>query len=215
MNEKNILLIREATRFKGFYHATKLLVAEFGLGPVGKLKPLDGIVKVSDNGFVSIRTRDSYPEFQVVPQTKVAVVRVIGETKVLNAKGLYDFLFYNSEIAFQRLNNNAEYNWPSDQAEKLKPILLESASEIQTHVEPEKSGYYVVTVTTSVMAALMPDGRDKKGYYILVQDESVLTQVSKLYLGDCFVVTDLVQASGFRMSVKEFRKYYKITGMIN
>ena len=88
MNEKNILLIREATRFKGFYHATKLLVAEFGLGPVGKLKPLDGIVKVSDNGLVSIRTRDSYPEFQVVPQTKVAVVRVIGETKVLNAKGL-------------------------------------------------------------------------------------------------------------------------------
>ena len=65
------------------------------------------------------------------------------------------------------------------------------------------------------MAALMPDGRDKKGYYILVQDESVLTQVSKLYLGDCFVVTDLVQASGFRMSVKEFGKYYKITGMIN
>ena len=128
---------------------------------------------------------------------------------------MYDFLFYNSEIASQRLNNNAEYNWPSDQAEKLKPILLESASEIQTHVEPEKSGYYVVTVTTSVMAALMPDGRDKKGYYILVQDESVLTQVSKLYLGDCFVVTDLVQASGFRMSVKEFRKYYKITGMIN
>ena len=215
MNEKNILLIREGTRFKGFYHATELLVAEFGLGPVGKLIPLDAVVKVSDNGLVSIRTRDSYPEFQVVPQTKVAVVRVIGETKVLNAKGLYDFLFYNSEIASQRLNNNAEYDWPSDQAEKLKPILLESASEIQTHVEPEKSGYYVVTVTTSVMAALMPDGRDKKGYYILVQDESVLTQVSKLYLGDCFVVTDLVQASGFRMSVKEFGKYYKITGMIN
>ena len=46
MNEKNILLIREATRFKGFYHATKLLVAEFGLGPPG----FDGDDEVQEAG---------------------------------------------------------------------------------------------------------------------------------------------------------------------
>lgn len=178
--------------------ATKLPVITIGIGTVSELKDLDGIIWHRD-GKVVIATKEA-PEGCTYDQDRTAVVRVIGGKVKMN--GLYDIYAPNSDKIEKILSNPFELDsLPSDQFGELKPVL-DVASEVRPSIAPAEEGRKVIVITDEMVG--------EQGYidcHCPWDPDDVLT---KLYVGDIFLVEDAETYKGYRIGKEEFEGTHKL-----
>lgn len=194
MANVNERILKEGT----IVEATKLPVITIGIGPVAKLKDLEGTIWHHD-GNVVIATKEA-PEGCTYEQERTVVVRVIGDKVKMN--GLYDIYAPNSSKIEKLLSNPFELkSLPSDQLDELQPIL-NIASVVRPSIAPAEYGRKVIVITDEMVG--------KHGYidcHCPWDPDNVLT---KLYVGDIFLVEDEETCNGYRIGKEEFESTHKL-----
>lgn len=178
--------------------ATKLPVITIGIGLVSELKDLDGVIW-HNNGKVVIATKEA-PEGCTYEQNRTVVVRIIGGKVKMN--GLYDIYAPNASKIEKLLSNPFELtSLPSDQLDELQPIL-NVASDVRPSIAPAEHGRKVIVITDEMVGT--------QGYidcHCPWDDDDVLT---KLYVGDIFLVEDEKACKGYRIGKEEFEGTHKL-----
>lgn len=171
MTNINERILKEGT----IVTATKLSVITIGIGPVSKLKDLDGTIWHHGKKVV-ILTKEA-PNGCTYEQERTVIVRVIGDKVKMN--GLYDIYAPSASKIEKLLSNPFELNsLPSDQLNELQPIL-NVASEIRPSIAPAEYGRKVIIITDEMVG--------KQGYidcHCPWDPDDVLTH---LYVGDLFI----------------------------
>lgn len=177
---------------------TKLPVITIGLGPVSELEDLDGTIWHRD-GKVVIATKEA-PEGCTYEQDRTVVVRVIGGKVKMN--GLYDIYAPNASKIEKLLSNPFELSsLPLDQLDELQPVL-NMASEVRPSIAPAEYGRKVIVITDEMV--------NEQGYincHCPWDPDGVLT---KLYVGDVFLVEDEATCKGYRIGKEEFEGTHKL-----
>lgn len=191
--------INESIFKKGrILNATKLPVITIGIGPVYKLKDLDGIIW-HDNGKVVIKTKEA-PIGCMYEQERTAVVRFIDGKVKMN--GLYDIYAPKVNKIEKLLSNPFQLNSLSKkQLEQLKPVL-DASSEIRPSIAPEEQGRKVIVVTDEMVV--------KQGYINCHCPWDADDVMTKLFVGDIFLVEDEETFQGYRIGKQEFEETHKL-----
>ena len=178
--------------------ATKNPVITIGIGPVSKLKDLEGTIWHRD-GKVVIATKEA-PEGCTYEQNRTAVVRVIGGKVKMN--GLYDIYAPDASKIEKLLSNPFELkSLPSDQLDELQPVL-NVASELRPSIAPAEHGRKVIVITDEMVG--------EQGYiycHCSWDPDDVLT---KLYVGDIFLVSNEKTCKGYRIGKEAFEGTHKL-----
>lgn len=178
--------------------ATKLPVITIGIGLVSELNDLDGTIWHRD-GKVVIATKEA-PEGCIYEQERTVVVRIIGGKVKMN--GLYDIYAPSTSKIEKLLSNPFDLkSLPSDQLDELQPIL-NVASEVRPSIAPAEYGRKAIVVTDEMVG--------EQGYincHCPWDPDDVLT---KLYVGDIFLVEDEDTYKGYRIGKEEFEGTHKL-----
>ena len=179
--------------------ATKLPVITIGIGRVSELKDLPDTIWHED-GKVVIATKEA-PEGCTYEQDRIVVVRVIGDKVKMN--GLFDIYAPNSNKIEKLLSN------PIELSEYLKPELMTElqpvlavASEVRPSLAPAETGRKVIIITKEMVG--------ERGYtecHCPWDPDDVLT---KLFVGDIFLVEDKKTYTGYRIGKEEFEGTYAL-----
>lgn len=191
----NERILREGT----IVGATKLPVITIGIGPVSELKDLNGTIWHNDDGKVVIATKEA-PEGCTYEQERTVIVRVIGGQVKIN--GLYDIYAPDESKVEKLLSNTFELeSLPSDQLYELQPVL-NAASEVRPCIAPAEYGRKVIVITDEMVG--------EQGYincHCPWDPDDVLT---KLYVGDIFLVEDVNNCKGYRIGKDEFEGTHRL-----
>ena len=179
--------------------ATKLPVFTIGLGPVSKLKDLDGVFWHDNDGNVVIATKEA-PRGCIYDQDLTAVVRIIGGKVKIG--GMYDIYVPSKSKVAKLLSNYKDLNTLGvDAINELAPVL-NAGSEVFPSLAPAEPGRKVIVITDDMV------GED--GYIFCHcpwDPEDVLT---KLYPGDVFLVEDEATFMGYRIGKDEFEGTHQL-----
>ena len=167
--------------------ATKLPVITIGIGSVSELKELPGTIWHED-GKVVIATKEA-PEGCTYEQDRIVVVRVIGDKVKIN--GLFDIYAPNSNSNPIELS---EYLKP-ELVTELQPVLV-VASEVRPSLAPAETGRKVIVITKEMVGDC-----DYIECHCPWDPDDVLT---KLFVGDIFLVEDEKTYTGYRIGKEEF-----------
>ena len=188
--------------------ATKLPVITIGIGEVSKLKDLPKTIWHNDKGEVVIATKEA-PDGCIYDQSRIAVVRVIGGKVLIN--GLYDIYAPDPSKIEKLLSNNPfellgepgmPGNLSSEEDLKAFNAILNVASEVRPSIAPAEPGRKVIVITEDMVG--------ENGYiecHCPWDPEDVLT---KLYVGDIFLVEDEATCKGYRIGKEEFEGTHKL-----
>ncbi len=190
----NERIIKEGT----IVGATKLPVITIGIGTVSKLGDL-GATIWHHNGKVVIATKEA-PEGCVYDQERIAVVRIIDGKVKMN--DIYDIYALDESKTKKLLSNPFDLkSLPSDQLDELQPIL-DVASEVRPSIAPAEYGRKVIVITDEMV------GSQKYIHCHCPWDpEDILT---RLYVGDIFLVEDEENYKGYRIGKEEFSGTHKL-----
>ena len=173
--------------------ATKLPVITIGIGRVSELKDLPGTIWHED-GKVVIATKEA-PDGCTYEQDRVVVVRVIGDKVKMN--GLFDIYAPNNNKIEKLLSNpiNLSEHLSHELMNELQPVLA-VASEVRPSLAPAETGRKVIVITKEMVG-----DADYIECHCPWDPDDVLT---KLYVGDIFLVEDESTYKGYRIGKEEF-----------
>lgn len=171
--------------------AKKLKIVTFSLGPVGELKPLEGVIDCVEDGTVRIHTKESPAEGTAYRADHIAVVRVLGGRVFIDGK--YDIYTLSAEKAAQKLVHSIskEKLVTDKQLKELQP-LFDCGKECRGFITPEEIRK-VIVITEDM-------GVDT--CYNEWEPETPCTMVP----GDVFLVSDEANYTGYRIGKEEFEE---------
>ena len=189
--------------------ATKLQVLTIGIGYPHLFEEVEGVIEHRDGGTFTF-TKES-PEGIIYPQDREAVVRVLGDRVLID--GRYDIYCPAPEKLPKLLSNPCDLQevCTAQQLAELYPILS-AASAIKPSIAPAEPGRRVIVITPQLIDQIGADGTDSKGAYLLERDEwddNPDSELTKLYSGDIFLVSDETTAKGYRIGREEFELTHK------
>ena len=184
---------------------TKLQVLTIGIGDPRSCEELSGVFEHQENGETMVFTKEA-PQGIVYPEGSEAVVRVLGDNVLIDGK--YDLYCPPANKLAKLLSNpcNLQEVCTEKQLADLKPVL-DAAKEVKPSIAPAEPGRRVIVITDKLINTIGSDGFDEKGAFILERDEwdtNPDSQLTKLYSGDIFLVTDEIAAKGYRIGKEEF-----------
>ena len=168
------------------------------LGKFSDLSHLPGVIWNS-NGQVVISTLD-FPEGHVFPQDSTAFVRLGGIGFKAKTNGFYDIEAFDTDSFDESLGHVFSLSdLPTNVFNELRP-LLDVSSNHTMRIAGVHSGFYAIFITKQMVGSL--------GYIMCHSLGDPIGKLTKLHPEDIFVVENFETYEGYKMSKKEFNKYY-------
>lgn len=185
--------------------ATKLAVLTIGIGLPDRCKDLPGVFEGQEDGTTKVYTKEQ-PNGTYYDDDREAVVRVIGGKVLID--GMYDLYCPAPDKLPKLLSNpcDLQEECTEEQLAELQPVL-DAAQKVMPSIAPAEPGRRVIVITPELIDQIGADGIDDKGAFILERDEwddNPDSELTKLYSGDIFLVSDEAAAKGYRIGREEF-----------
>lgn len=206
--EKNALVVAMGP----IRNATKLQVVTIGLGNPDNCKELSGVFKHNPDGTTSVYTKEAPKGIVYTQEGCQVVVRILGNKVLID--GHYDIYCPPATKLPKLLSNPCKIGevCSKHQVDELWP-LFEAAEKIIPSLAPEEPGREVIILSPEMVEKIGADGTDKKGAYILIRDEwddNPESELTRLYSGDIFLVSNEAKARGYRIGKEEFFLTHRI-----